>query len=89
MFHVEVACFLLISIKALHGQENNGVLTNNEGKMGTISYGPPDTNSEESESLHMPRQLRCDACKIIAHLVMYVILGDQLQLQVQSKVVPM
>ncbi|XP_035697135.1 marginal zone B- and B1-cell-specific protein-like [Branchiostoma floridae] len=34
---------------------------------GVISYNGPDVNSEESESMHMPDYLRCDACRVIAY----------------------
>ncbi|XP_019620268.1 PREDICTED: marginal zone B- and B1-cell-specific protein-like [Branchiostoma belcheri] len=36
-------------------------------KIGSIKFSGPDVNSEESESMHMPDYLKCDACRIIAY----------------------
>uniref|UniRef100_A0A914VF73 Uncharacterized protein n=2 Tax=Plectus sambesii TaxID=2011161 RepID=A0A914VF73_9BILA len=40
----------------------------NDGSSGTISMSPPNLNDEETESVHMPSYLKCDACQIIANL---------------------
>ncbi|KAK3091920.1 hypothetical protein FSP39_023738 [Pinctada imbricata] len=36
-------------------------------KEGAIRYMPPVMDEEESHSIHMPKKLRCDGCKIIAY----------------------
>lgn len=33
---------------------------------GTISMGTPDLSDEDSMSIHMPKYLSCDACRIIS-----------------------
>ncbi|XP_066304012.1 marginal zone B- and B1-cell-specific protein-like [Branchiostoma lanceolatum] len=58
LLHVSFVLVLLFTICARAQQEQS---------LGSIKFSGPDVNSEESESMHMPDYLKCDACRIIAY----------------------
>ena len=49
------------------------VTSSEDGKSGTISFTPPTLNDEEAHAIHIPMNLKCDACTIIAYKVRYIL----------------
>ncbi|KAL4240186.1 Marginal zone B [Mactra antiquata] len=43
------------------------VTQNEDGSSGTISFSPPSLNDEEAHSLHMPSNMKCDACTAVVY----------------------
>lgn len=46
-----------------------GLDQSDDGSSGTISFKTPELDDEDAYSFHMPSSLKCDGCRVIAHLV--------------------
>lgn len=44
-----------------------GVEESEDKKSGTLSFKPPALDDEDAHSLHMPQNLKCDACCVVAY----------------------
>lgn len=63
---------LLISILIISNLQISSCQESGQIKLG----GPPDLSDEESSSFHMPERLKCDGCKIIAHMVIFIFIFE-------------
>ncbi|XP_046359843.1 marginal zone B- and B1-cell-specific protein-like [Haliotis rufescens] len=46
-----------------------GLDQSDDGSSGTLSFKTPELDDEDAYSFHMPSSLKCDGCRVIAHLM--------------------
>ncbi|XP_060084966.1 marginal zone B- and B1-cell-specific protein-like [Ylistrum balloti] len=64
-----VVHMLVISSLLLHLSEPKlaGVEESEDKKSGTLSFKTPTLDDEDAHSLHMPQDLKCDGCRVVAY----------------------
>ncbi|KAK7475200.1 hypothetical protein BaRGS_00033601 [Batillaria attramentaria] len=74
---VALVLLLLVNVITVHSEEADDEeadeATEEEPKIPdnfqTIKFSPADLTDEDQHSLHMPRDLKCDGCRIVAYLL--------------------
>ncbi|XP_033738265.1 marginal zone B- and B1-cell-specific protein-like [Pecten maximus] len=65
--HVVIIIVICSLVVRLSEPKLTGVEESEDKKSGSLSFKTPTLDDEDAHSLHMPRDLKCDGCRVVAY----------------------